>query len=177
MEGVTPELAFQKGLVIAKALRTDRVKTKLLLFAELKRLWRAVRVGDDKTWRNDEDVQECVDDIIDLYRTMKVEEVLWVMTQIRRGNVKLYGRLDTPTILEAIGNHDQDVTTRLREAQHQGRQPIIQHFDALKQIADELPKSKPTLEEIFSRGSAIPEEERRAMRERDRQRKSGQAEG
>ena len=101
MEGASAALCYRQGLTISKALFTDRSQTKLILFSALKRLWRAVRVGDDKTWQTDEDVQDCVDDIIDIYRTMKMEEVMYVLIQIRRGRVKIFGRLDTPTILEA----------------------------------------------------------------------------
>ena len=177
MEGASAALCYRQGLTISKALFTDRSQTKLILFSALKRLWRAVRVGDDKTWQTDEDVQDCVDDIIDIYRTMKMEEVMYVLIQIRRGGVKIFGRLDTPTILEALGKHDVGVSTSFREAQHQGRTPIIQHFDALKEIAKELPKGELSLQEKFAQPSKISEDERKAMRTRDRERNSGQTEG
>ena len=178
IEGVDPQLAFDRGLTIATALKADRQRTKILLFAALKRLWQSVRVGEGKTWRTDEDLQDCVDDIIDVYRTLKVEEVLLVFQAIRRGNTKIYGRLDTPTILEALQAHDAHCTTAFRTRQQTGFGDIsIEHLDGLKEMAERLPKRKVSLQEAFEQPSKISEDERKAMRERDRERISGKAQG
>lgn len=178
MDSVDPETAYRKGLSITKAMSHDRRSTKILLFASLKRLWQSVRVGEDKTWRSDEDLRDCVDDIVDVYRTMKLEEVLIVMQDIRRGKRKIYGRLDTPTILEALQDHDANVTTSYRTRQHTSHGDMIPaHLDKLKMIADEMPIQKPTLQEICNRPSQIPEDERQAMRNRDRERRNNQAQG
>lgn len=173
MEGVTPELAFDHGLPITQALSEDRPKTKLLLFAELKRVWRSVRIGDGKTWQTDEDLQDAVDDIVDICRTMKVEEVLYVFRSIRRGERKLYGRLDTPTLIEALRDHDTNVTSALRERAHSRRdQPVFLPKKLVDDIMQTLPERRPTFEEVLKRGSMIPKEEREAMEARDRERRS-----
>lgn len=178
MEGVDAATAYRKGLPITRALKHDRRATKLLLFAELKRLWRSVRVGEDRTWKTDEDLQDCVDDIIDLHRTLKMEEVMLVFRDIRRGMITTYGRLDTPTILKALSDHDVNVTTGMRETDHQGKRDMIpMHLDQLKKIAETLPIGELTLQEKFARPSQIPEHERQAMRDRDRQRISRSTQG
>lgn len=120
MQGATPEMCY-KGIQTASALNADRQRTKLLLFTELVKMWRSVRVGVEKTWQNDTDLQTAVDDILEMCPTMKIEEILYVFGTIRRGQVKLYGRLDTPTILEALMKHDIEITTPLREAEHTAR--------------------------------------------------------
>lgn len=171
MEGVTPRDAFAYGLPLSQALHTDRPTTKILLFAELKRLWRAVRIGDGKTWQSDEDLQDAVDDIVDICRTMKVEEVLYVIRAIRRGEVKLYGRLDTPTLLELLRQHDTNVTSALRESQHKAMTHDIP-AGLFTEFAKTLPSRPLTFEEILKRGSVIPPEEREAMERRDKERRT-----
>ncbi len=120
MDGANPEMAY-RGIQCASALHADRRTTKLILFTELVKVWRSVRVGMEKTWQTDEDLQTAVTDILHTCPTMKVEEILYVFGTIRRGQVKLYGRLDTPTLLEALLKHDVEITTPLREAEHTAR--------------------------------------------------------
>lgn len=162
LDGKTPAELFKHGLPICQALKADRPGTKVLLLAELTRLWRAVKVGDAKTWTDQESLQDAVDDVVELYPTMKLEEVLACFKQIRQGRVKLFGRLDTPTLLEALGKYEDQHTTTYREAQH--KQPpkvetaawehrpagpgTISVDEALKRLKDALPRRRKTLEEL-----------------------------
>lgn len=120
MAGATPEDVY-KGLQLHSALMCDRQTTKMILFAELARTWRSVRVGMEKTWLAEEDLQTAIDDILEMFPTLKIEEILYVFGRIRRGQVKLYGRLDTPTIFEAIFAHEMEWTIPLREKENTAR--------------------------------------------------------
>ena len=120
MSGATPEDVY-KGIQLHSAAAMDRARTKIVLFAELVRTWRSVRVGIEKTWLAEEDLQTAIDDILEMFPTLKIEEILYVFGRIRRGQVKLYGRLDTPTIFEAISAHEMEWTIPLREKENTSR--------------------------------------------------------
>lgn len=134
----------------------------MLLLAELTRLWRAVKVGDAKTWDGQEALQDAVDDICEVFPTLKVEEVLYVFKGIRQGVQKIFGRLDTPTLMEALRAHESAHTVVYRE--HQNTQPppvetaALEHPTegtipmgmALMQIANDLklPRRTKSLQEM-----------------------------
>jgi len=163
---------FTKGLSLSQALRADRTKTKLLLFAELKRVWRSVKIGEGKTWKTDEDLQDAIDDIVDIFRTLKVEEVQMCFRQIRRGEHKLFGRLDTPTVIEILRRYDTDVSCAYREAQNREFTALKIPAGILTEFAKGLPKPILTYEEALERGTQIPEAERKQMQERDKARRN-----
>lgn len=162
LEGKTPRDLFTHGLPICQALKADRAGTKVLLLAELTRLWRAVKVGDAKTWEDQDSLQDAVDDIIELFPTMKLEEVMQAFKGVRQGKVKLFGRLDTPTLLEALRAYEDQHTTTYREAAHRQPPPVetaawehrpagpgtITIDEALKRLKASLPRRRKTLEEL-----------------------------
>lgn len=161
VSGRSPAELFRSGLPIAQALATDRRATKILLLAELGRLWRSVKVGDAKTWTTQDDLQEVVDDICDVFRSLKIEEVLFVFQAIRRGEVPLFGRLDTPTLFEAIRKYEAQHTTTYRENYRPhlevetaaldvapARAGQMTVADAFARIAKDLPRPKKTLHEL-----------------------------
>ena len=160
----SPADLYRTGLSIHDALKVDRRSTKILLLAELGRLWRAVKVGDAKTWDGQEALQDAVDDLVEIFPSMKIEEVLKVFQMIRRGEVKIYGRLDTPTLLDAVRNYEDTHTTTIREnyrphleiqdvqtnaldaaPARAGQMTVI---DALRRIAREMPAPRRTLEDL-----------------------------
>ena len=166
----TPQDCFSKGLTISKALRIDRAQTKILLFAEMKRLWRSVRIGNGKTWNTDEDLQDAVDDIVDIFRTLKIEEIQYCLKSIRRGEHKLYGRLDTPTIIEILRKYDTDVSCAYRESGARQNDGASIPKGMLTEFAKTLPIRMLSMEEAIKRGSKISPEEKKAMHERDKAR-------
>ena len=85
-------------------------QTRFFLFTQLFNLWRSVRVGDARTWENERDLQTVVEDIIDDFPSMKLEEVALCFKAIRKGEVNIYGRLDTPTLLTAIRDYEDKHT-------------------------------------------------------------------
>lgn len=156
---INPEQAYRQGLPICQAVSASRKTTKLLLLAELGRLWRAVKVGDARTWTQQEDLQDTVDDILEIFPTMKVEEVLLVFKRIRQGEIPIYGRLDTPTVMEALRSHESAHTIPLREVTsreiHTAALDIAPHREGAMTIAEALGKigremrgRKKTLEEL-----------------------------
>lgn len=161
VSGRSPAELFRTGLPIAQALATDRRATKILLLAELGRLWRSVKVGDAKTWTTQDDLQDVVDDICDVFRTLKIEEVLFVFQAIRRGEVPLFGRLDTPTLFEALRKYEAQHTTTYRENYRPhlevetaaldvapARAGQLTVREAFARIAKELPTPTKTLEQM-----------------------------
>ena len=133
-------------------------------------------MGNGKTWNSDEDLQDAVDDIVDIFRTLKIEEIQLCIKQIRRGEHKLYGRLDTPTLIEILRTYDTNVSCAYREAKHTEFVPHNIPAGMLTAFGKTLPKVKPTYEEIINRPSQISPEERKQMQQRDKERRNIQVE-
>lgn len=185
-DGLTPREAFGFGLSLSLALSIDRPKTKLILYAHLKRLWRNVRVGADKTWTSDEDLYDAVDDITEEFKTMKVEEIILVFKEIRLGKRKIYGRLDTPFLFEQLRDYDINQTTTFREAQHpktirgERESGTATFAEALHKagvlgkdgLVQSLPKKTLTYCEALERGSVLTPEQRAELRQKDKERNS-----
>ena len=130
---------------------------------------RAVKVG--KSFESEEDIYQCADDIIDEFRSLNVEEVLHVFSQIRRGKIELFGRLDTPTICKALRDYDVSTACEFREKHYREaieaealRAPLFEELIA------SLPEARPTFAEILQRRSKLSPKEREKIRERDRER-------
>lgn len=171
MANGNPATAHRAGIPMQQALRINRPAVKVMLFAELKRLWRAVRLSPDKTWQTDEDLQDAVDDILEVCPTLRLEEILMCFRQIRRGERTLYGRLDTPTLLDALRDYDVNTATAEREAANNHQlevSPIL--AEAYKEIAKTMPIRVLTYKEAKERGSVLTPEEREAMKARDQER-------
>ncbi len=154
-----PLKAFREGLPICQAVQVDTEQTRFFLFTQLYNLWRSVRVGDARTWENERDIQIVVEDIIDDFPSMKLEEIALCFKAIRKGEVNIYGRLDTPTLLTAIRDYEDKHTVTFRENHHRaqvqaraleyaghGRGMSVR--DALAAVVSELPRQKKTIEEL-----------------------------
>lgn len=120
--------AFEQGLVLQTANKLDGLKTKLLLLAELERLIRAVNAT--RSFQDQEDKQDAVDDIIEIFPSLKVEEVLIAFKMIRQGKFELFGNLTTNTLIKCLHEYELRQTIPLREQQHSVHQGAIQppHF-------------------------------------------------
>jgi hypothetical protein len=120
--------AFEQGLVIQTANKLDGAKTRLLLLAELERLVRAVNAT--RSFQSQEDLQDAVDDIIEIFPSLKVEEILVAFKMIRQGKFELFGNLTTNTLIKCLHKYELDFTIPLREQQHTTHQGAIQppHF-------------------------------------------------
>ena len=122
------DTAFKQGLVLQTATKIDSAATKLLLLAELERLVRAVNAT--RSFQSQDDLQDAVDDIIEIFPSLKVEEILVAFKLIRQGKFELFGNLTTNTLIKCLHKYELDNTIPLREQQHTIHQGAIQppHF-------------------------------------------------
>lgn len=157
----SPKEIFENGLTITNGINIDKVTTKMILLAALTQTWRAVRLPDSRSWQNQTDLQHAIDDVIDVFPTLKIEEFGHVMKLIRRGNITLFGRFDTPSLIGALRDYEMNHTVIFRENKHHERlhdeMKTITHHEItdddkqrftnfIKQLG--LQKPKKTLEEI-----------------------------
>ena len=112
----TSETAFTNGLPIQKALRADRANVKILLLAQLERLVR--QVGAQRTFQDQTDLQNAIEDVIEVFPSLKLEEILLAFKAIRQGRFQLYGTFNTLTLIDCIRKYEMDTTVPLREKQH-----------------------------------------------------------
>ena len=124
----TSASAYEQGLVLQTASKLDNGKTRLILITELERLIRAVNAT--RSFQDQEDKQDAVDDIIEIFPSLKVEEVLVAFKMIRQGKYELFGNLTTNTLIKCLHKYELDHTIPMREKQHTHHQGGIQpaHF-------------------------------------------------
>jgi hypothetical protein len=136
MASMTPQLAFEKGFSMSLALKAQKRELKILLLAELERLAR--HVNATRTFQTQTDLQDAVDDICELFPTLKVEEVLTAFKHIRQGRFQLYGNFTTNTLLECLRQYDMQNTVPMREQQHLEKKKTIQTatLDVKRLISD-----------------------------------------
>jgi hypothetical protein len=116
IRGLSVEDAFEDGLTLQTANAINRTNCKLLLLGELERLVRAVNAT--RSFQTQEDLQDAIDDIIELFPSLKVEEILICFKQIRQGKFELFGNLTTNTLIKCLHKYEADNTIPLREKQH-----------------------------------------------------------
>jgi len=124
----TSESAFEQGLVLQTANKLDKIKTRLILLAELERLIRAVNAT--RSFQDQEDKQDAIDDIMEIFPSLKVEEILVAFKMIRQGKFELFGNLTTNTLIKCLHDYELKQTIPLREQQHTVHQGAIKppHF-------------------------------------------------
>ena len=193
MSGLTSDLSaalsrsrdeiFADGLPLTQSLKADRMATKVFLLSELTRTWKAVAVGESKTWKDQEAIQDAVDEVCEIFPTMKLEEILLVFRTIRRGEVNIYGRLDTPTLIEQLRKYEDTYTTTFREAAARQR-PTDDSPRGGRSVSEAIAEILPTLRnddgrtsEMWLRGANnMTPREREQLQERDCQRRNAQRE-
>lgn len=118
------------------ALKAQKRELKILLLAELERLAR--HVNATRTFQTQTDLQDAVDDICELFPTLKVEEVLTAFKHIRQGRFQLYGNFTTNTLLDCLRQYDMQNTVPMREQQHFENKKTIQTaaLDVKRLISD-----------------------------------------
>lgn len=124
----TSASAFEQGLVLQTANKIDAQATSMLLLAELERLVRSVNAT--RSFQSQEDLQDAVDDIIEIFPSLKVEEILVAFKMIRQGKFELFGNLTTNTLIKCLHKYELEQTIPLREKQHTIHQGAIMppHF-------------------------------------------------
>jgi hypothetical protein len=144
---LTPKDAFKSGLIMQSASKTDGTATRMLLLSQLERLVRAVNAT--RSFQSQSDLQDAVDDIQEIFPSLKVEEILLCFKYIRQGKYELYGNLTTNTLIKCLHNYEIEHTVPLREQKHREQQPYVNGMIDWKRLSDAivLPKEKKTLEE------------------------------
>ena len=144
---LTPAKAFEEGLVLHTANIADSGATRALIYGQLERLIRSVNAT--RSFQSEGDVQDAVDDIIEIFPSLKVEEVLICFKHIRQGKYELYGNLTTNTLIKCIHEYELQNTIPLREKHHKQHEPYINGMIDYKRLAEAIVIDNPkkTLEE------------------------------
>jgi len=144
---LNPKDAFKKGLIIQSAKAVGLTPVRMLILSQLERLVRAVNAT--RSFQTESDLQDAVDDILEIFPSLKVEEILLCFKYIRQGKYELYGNLTTNTLIKCLHNYEIEHTVPLREQQHREQQPYVNGMIDWKRLSDAivLPKEKKTLEE------------------------------
>ena len=108
--------AFSGGLVIQSAYKADEVSTRALLFSQLEKLTRSVNAT--RSFQTESDLQDAVEDIIEIFPSLKIEEILLCFKHIRQGKYELYGNLTTNTLIKCLHNYEIEHTVPMREREH-----------------------------------------------------------
>jgi hypothetical protein len=134
--GVDSKEAYDQGISLSKCLAVKRTEVRLLLAAELTRLVR--HVSATRTFQTESDIHDAVDDICEVFPSMKLEEILTAFKYIRRGVYELYGNLTINTLIECIRKYEMANTVSYREQEHRERKRIIDtaSFDVQRLMAD-----------------------------------------
>ena len=136
MEGMTPVRAFEEGITLHTALRMKRQEVKVLLLAELERLVR--HLNATRTFQTQTDLQDAVDDICEVFPTMKLEEILTAFKYIRQGRYELYGNFTTNVMLDCLRKYEDQNTITMREQKHEQvkREVMTTQLDIKRLIRD-----------------------------------------
>ena len=108
--------AFSGGLVIQSAYKADEVSTRALLFSQLEKLTRSVNAT--RSFQTESDLRDAVEDIIEIFPSLKIEEILLCFKHIRQGKYELYGNLTTNTLIKCLHNYEIEHTVPMREREH-----------------------------------------------------------
>ena len=112
----TPATAFNGGMVLQSANIADKTSTRLLILSELERLVRSVNAT--RSFQSEDDLQDAVEDIIEVFPSLKIEEVLVCFKHIRQGKYELFGNLTTNSLIKCLHKYELDNTVPMRERQH-----------------------------------------------------------
>ena len=135
MRAMTPEVAYKQGLSMSLAQKTKPVELRVMLLTELERLTR--HVNATRTFQTQTDLQDAVDDICELFPSLKVEEVLTAFKHIRQGRFQLFGNFTTNTMLDCIRQYEMQNTVGMREQEHKERKEVLTaSLDVKRLIAD-----------------------------------------
>ena len=99
------------------------MEVRLLLAAELSRL--VNQVGATRSIQTEADIQDAVDDICEVFPSLKLEEILTAFKYIRRGVYELYGNFTINTLIECVRKYEMANTVHFREQEHMERKNTI----------------------------------------------------
>ena len=138
MFGITPDVAYQDGFSMSLANKTKPGELRVMLLAELERLTR--HVNATRTFQTQTDLEDAVNDIIELFPSLKVEEILTAFKHIRQGRFPLFGNFTTNTMLDCIRKYEMGHTVTMREQEHKERKEVLTASLDVKRLIDDLNK-------------------------------------
>ena len=144
----TPSTAFNNGIVLQSADRHEPAEIRILLLAQLQRLVSGVNAT--RSFKTEDDYFDCVEDIIEVFPSLKIEEILLCLKEIRQGKHDLYGTLCTGAIMKSLHAYEESNTIPLREQKHKAQEPYINGMIDWKQLSEALTVDQPkrSLEEL-----------------------------
>lgn len=148
----TPATAFNEGIVLQSANKHEPGEIRMLLLSQLQRLVSGVNAT--RSFKTKEDFQDCVEDILEVFPSLKIEEILICFKHIRQGKYDLYGTLCTGAIIKSLHAYELANTIPLREQKHEALEPYINGMIDWKQLSEPLTVAKPqkkSLEEWLKR--------------------------
>jgi|DEB0MinimDraft_6_1074348.scaffolds.fasta_scaffold33636_3 hypothetical protein len=135
--GVDPKEAYEFGVSLSKGLKVKKGEVRLMLAAELTRL--VNQVGATRTIQTEADIHDAVDDICEVFPSMKIEEILTAFKYIRRGVYELYGNFTINTLIDCIRKYEMNNTVTFREQEHYERKNTINTASLdVKRLMDDL---------------------------------------
>ena len=118
---LTTATAWYEGTNILTALRICPEIVRMWLLKEVGRLVR--EVDANKTIRDNDELTECCDAILEDHPTIKIEEVAHCFQLIKRGKLlpKIYERLKTKEILDALRQYEGELRAEVMERTHEAK--------------------------------------------------------
>ena len=144
----TPSTAFNNGIVLQSADRHEPAEIRILLLAQLQKLVSGVNAT--RSFKTEDDYFDCVEDIIEVFPSLKIEEILLCLKEIRQGKHDLYGTLCTGAIIKSLHAYELANTIPLREQKHKALEPYINGMIDYKRLSEALTVDQPkrSLEEL-----------------------------
>lgn len=148
----TPTTAFKDGIVLQSADMHEPGEIRMLLLAQLQKLVSGVNAT--RSFKTEDDYFDCIEDIIEVFPSLKIEEILICFKEIRQGKHDLYGTLCTGAIIKSLHAYELANTIPLREQKHEALEPYINGMIDWKELGEALTVDQPTklsLEEWLKR--------------------------
>ena len=144
----TPSTAFNNGIVLQSADRHEPGEIRILLLAQLQKLVSGVNAT--RSFKTEDDYFDCVEDIIEVFPSLKIEEILLCLKEIRQGKHDLYGTLCTGAIIKSLHAYELANTIPFREQKHKAQEPYINGMIDYKRLSEALTVDQPkrSLEEL-----------------------------
>ena len=140
--------AFKEGLTLQTAKKLDKRAVSILILTQLKRLVKAVNAT--RSFNDNEDMMDAVEDIIEVFPSLKVEEIMICFKYIRQGRYELYGSLNSSTLMKSLHAYEEANTIPMREQKHKALEPYINGMIDYKRLSEALTVDQPkrSLEEL-----------------------------
>ena len=111
---ITPNEAWEHGTNLKRAVRLHPTEVRAWLYAEVAKLCKDIDAN--KTLGSDEELQFTCRAILDDFPAVKMEEIRAAFDMIRMGKFgKLYERLKTAEILDALRRYEGEVRVEILE--------------------------------------------------------------